>query len=141
MYIFISPKISKSIFVEEEQQEQGDLRIIQCELLLKYNFPHYLDLSTSHFFASRAVSLFSPWRFRTHNTKQIFSLYYIYRIDKEQIKNNCANFQRYYVSLGKGTKYNNLCRVRHGREVDIMILTLPKLRKYSFFTTDHCSYV
>jgi hypothetical protein len=29
MYIFISPKISKSIFVEEEQQEEeGDLRII-----------------------------------------------------------------------------------------------------------------
>ena len=29
MYIFISPKISKSIFVEEEQQEEeGDLTII-----------------------------------------------------------------------------------------------------------------
>ena len=29
MHIFISPKISKSIFVEEEQQqEEGDLRII-----------------------------------------------------------------------------------------------------------------
>ena len=28
MYIFISPKISKSIFVEEEEQEEGDLTII-----------------------------------------------------------------------------------------------------------------
>ena len=97
MYIFISPKISKSIFVEEEQQEQGDLRIIKCELLLKYNFPHYLDLSTSHFFASRAVSLFSPWRFRTHNTKQIFSLYYIYRIDKKIIAQTFSGIMYLWV--------------------------------------------
>jgi hypothetical protein len=28
MHIFISPKISKSIFVEQQQEEEGDLRIL-----------------------------------------------------------------------------------------------------------------